>query len=304
MVNHSEILLTPIFTIKKRFSQFIVFTGVLSVLFLLLKIANNEILNFLDINYEEIIPSIITPQEAFSIFPEFTIITLLTYGIWTITSIVIFTGLIVFMMYSLDDLQKNKNISYKSNIDKALDKSPQVLYTGGLSLILLMVLYALFIIPGIIFTIFWLFAIPITLFTNAKGFTALKESTQLLYNKWWNTFLLFIITIILLRILYVFITQYIEPSIMSLISQDVVEFIFLFGIHIVKTILVIYGVLLLLELYSKYSQKTTQSSSREEIAKNYIQQYRGSFSKQAIKNALEEEFNNRDEAEQLVEKYY
>jgi len=53
---------------------------------------------------------------------------------------------------------------------------------------LLMILYLLLIVPGIIFTIYWIFASYIFIIENKSVMQSLKKSKQIVRGNWWNVF--------------------------------------------------------------------------------------------------------------------
>ncbi len=64
---------------------------------------------------------------------------------------------------------------------------PVMLVTVYLT-ILTQVGYAFFVIPGIMATVYFLFATPLTVAGEARGFSALTASTALVYGRFWQTF--------------------------------------------------------------------------------------------------------------------
>lgn len=81
-----------------------------------------------------------------------------------------------------------KKFTFKQAKNKGLEQwGKTFMYALGLG-IMLILLYILLIIPGLIFNIFWTFAIYFIILSNKKLFEAMKASKQLVQGQWWRTF--------------------------------------------------------------------------------------------------------------------
>jgi len=79
----------------------------------------------------------------------------------------------------------------------------------------------LFIVPGVIFFIWYLFSFFIVVFENAKPLNALKQSKALVVNHWLGIFLRWIMPMLIYSILIVLL-RWIVAQIYNLISPDLV----------------------------------------------------------------------------------
>ncbi|MFH1426527.1 MAG: hypothetical protein ABIG66_03840 [Candidatus Kerfeldbacteria bacterium] len=89
--------------------------------------------------------------------------------------------------------------------------------------ILLIPLFLLFFVPGLIFSIYWLFITPAVVIGGKKYFEALKYSKQLLQGHWWQAFgrivvLLIVFVIIALVLSYASSTFTMVPVVGSVIN--------------------------------------------------------------------------------------
>jgi len=112
-------------------------------------------------------------------------------------------GIALLIKYKID----NKNIGLKSIFKKSLSRWPASIGTQIITGILLICLYLLLIIPGIIFTIYWMFIVLVVILNNKSGINALKYSGSVVNGRWWKClgyslfiFLFSILSIIVLSI--------------------------------------------------------------------------------------------------------
>ncbi len=71
---------------------------------------------------------------------------------------------------------------------KALSRWPAAIWTNILMVIFLIPLFLLFIIPGIIYLVYWFFAIYAVALSNKTGKEALNHSKKIVKNRWWTVF--------------------------------------------------------------------------------------------------------------------
>lgn len=89
---------------------------------------------------------------------------------------------IAVFMYLLR-LIEGKQIDTEQLIWEALHKSPLVIGTALLQLVLLVVLYLLLIIPGVIFTVFWIFTLYVVVYYDKGRMAALDESKSIVRGR-------------------------------------------------------------------------------------------------------------------------
>ena len=110
----------------------------------------------------------------------------------------------------------------KTSIQKAYSKAfgrwPAAIWTNIVLGIFLIVLFALFIIPGIIYFVYWAFALYAVALSNKSGREALKYSKKIVNKRWW-TVLGYGILYEIIRLI-VFIPLIIVFGILSLILTD------------------------------------------------------------------------------------
>jgi len=98
----------------------------------------------------------------------------------------------IFLTLSLIYIGFYKSVKKKMGIGTAIKESKKYFWKFlGLSIVLslfLLGLFLLFIIPGIIFSIYWIFAVYILIRENTGIMEALRRSKMIVKGRWWKTF--------------------------------------------------------------------------------------------------------------------
>jgi len=85
-----------------------------------------------------------------------------------------------------------KNINDNKGIRKSLDYAwhnlASIVWIDILTSIIVIIGFILFIIPGILFSIWYAFSLMVLILENKKGWQALKQSRELTQGKWWGIF--------------------------------------------------------------------------------------------------------------------
>ncbi len=82
-----------------------------------------------------------------------------------------------------------EDIDFKLIIRRALNSLLPVAVTMFMMIIFLIILTMALIIPGIIFTIFWIFTLQVVVVTGLIGIPALRRSFYIVRKRWWRVFL-------------------------------------------------------------------------------------------------------------------
>lgn len=106
---------------------------------------------------------------------------------------------LVFMSISfiLISLSKKKEIKFKEIFKESKKYFWKFLGLGILIGISLSLLYCMLIIPGIIFTVFWIFAPFILIKENKKIIESMKKSFEMVKGQWWKIFLIYFILMVM-----------------------------------------------------------------------------------------------------------
>jgi hypothetical protein len=96
---------------------------------------------------------------------------------------------------------KNRDLDLKNLMVKSKPLFWQFFGLSLLSGLLLVLLYLALIIPGIIFSIFWVLASYVLIFEKKLGMAALKRSRELVKGYWWAIFARYLVYIIIYVIL-------------------------------------------------------------------------------------------------------
>lgn len=125
-----------------------------------------------------------------------------------------FIGLIatIGIVFLIKQRIDGKKITLKEAFNKSIQKWTLLIATMIIMLICLLGLTLLLIIPGIIFSVFWIFTVYVVILEDKSFFQAMKYSKKIVEGRWWKTFgiiILFgfmavLVTLILTGILGIF----------------------------------------------------------------------------------------------------
>lgn len=105
--------------------------------------------------------------------------------IWLPVGLILVSSLIMLFVYQQE---KWTYTDIKSLIMDFVYKIPKLIGTNIMLFIALILLFLLLVIPGIIFSVFWVFATSIVLYYWSRGKAALKKSKQMVKGKRRKTF--------------------------------------------------------------------------------------------------------------------
>ncbi len=140
---------------------------------------------------------------------------------------------------------------------KALSRLPQAIITTIIMGVLLAVLFILLVVPGVIFLVFWAFAIYAVVLNNKSGMDALNYSKSIVAGKWGIVFLYLLVIGILMAIIAGIINGIIGTG------GDSYLIVFLQGVvgDVVNAFFIISSVLLFLNLESLKLGRIADSKS-------------------------------------------
>lgn len=112
---------------------------------------------------------------------------MLQYGITLIPAAIIIQLLSLFFLICMIFILSNDK---KINLNKAIDKSKKFLGKSILLslwlILLLFPLYLLFIIPGLIYSIYWSFSFYVLIIEKSAIKESLKKSKEMVFKRWWT----------------------------------------------------------------------------------------------------------------------
>jgi hypothetical protein len=79
-----------------------------------------------------------------------------------------------------------KKIDLSAAYSKAFGRWPAAIYTNIVEAVFLLVLFLLIIIPGLVYSIYWTFAIYAVALSGKSGKEALNYSKTIVKNRWWT----------------------------------------------------------------------------------------------------------------------
>lgn len=114
----------------------------------------------------------------------FIFIFVLAYLIFIISSF--FVPLV--MAFLTEDMAHGKSADLKKAFQKSVPRFFPYLGTSIIQMIALVLLFLLLIIPGIIFSVYWMFTSSIVALRGKWGISAIQYSGQIVKGKWWKVF--------------------------------------------------------------------------------------------------------------------
>lgn len=252
---------------------------------------------------------------------------LYTYSIDTIV-VMGFIGLIntimyfVNLVYLYNRIQKNTR-TLSDSAGHFAKKFFPLLFTSIIAGFLLVCLYILLIVPGVIFTILWMFFIYAVLFRNKNFYSALKYSRSLVGGRKMmtiNNMLGFAFNqykLWLLPFLGIFVLIMFFPNTYAYLFGVFVVTVF-YNIFYLRTLTFNVNYFLALEDMNKgvsvgadlkaedipKPNSDVELSQKEINAKNYIEQYKSQFPRESIKTALVNTGIASAEVDVYLDKYF
>ena len=124
----------------------------------------------IDLHSDEIITSFVT----------ISLVTIIT----SLISLISAMALAFFVKSCIDE----KKISLQTAYLKALGRWPSAILTRIILSVLLIPLFLLIIVPGVIYSVYWGFAITAVALSGKSGKAALDHSKKIVKKRWWNVF--------------------------------------------------------------------------------------------------------------------
>lgn len=211
----------------------------------------------------------------------------------------------------------NKNKTFSDSIGHFFKKLIPLFLTWLLYIILIIPLFLLLIVPGIIFSILWMFFTHSVLFRNKSYWSALSYSKSLVSGKKLDTlnnliaFAFRMWKLWLIPFLLLFGIVFMNNTLLYL-SANLIASIF-FNVFYFYSIIFSVRYFLSLEkrngipneLAENIANSSNNEISQSEIkAKNYIEQYKSQFSKESIRNALINAGTPGPDVDIYINKYY
>lgn len=143
-----------------------------------------------------------------------------------VLSIVLALASIVFMnamIIVVADGAKGKKTEFKEALQRGWKRFGHMFVTYLLMVLFLIPLYIALVIPGIVFTIFWIFAIYAAVLSDKIGMGALKYSFNMVKGRWWLT-LGYVILFSLLTIPAVIVLMIVNGILMMILGDAAIMF--------------------------------------------------------------------------------
>jgi hypothetical protein len=90
------------------------------------------------------------------------------------------------LVYAVKELIEGRKTDYRNALRQSLKRWPAAVGTEMIMAVFLAGLFILFIIPGIIFAVYWSFALFAVMIRNKSGTFALYYSRSLVKGRWWK----------------------------------------------------------------------------------------------------------------------
>ncbi|MFZ2456112.1 MAG: hypothetical protein WAX07_06520 [Candidatus Altiarchaeia archaeon] len=131
----------------------------------------------------------ITPEEFSTLLSESmgdVIMSLLTLG--AISVMLSFVSLLSSMAlaFYVKSCLDGKKIDFSTAYSRAFGRWPSAIWTSIIQAIILIFLFLLLIIPGVIYSVYWSFALYAVALGGKSGKEALSYSKKIVQNRWWT----------------------------------------------------------------------------------------------------------------------
>ncbi len=109
---------------------------------------------------------------------------------WLLAALAGLVGVVIPLAVArlVDRLRQGQDTDFQTALKLGFQKWGVGLITMMLLGILLVLLFLLLIIPGVIFGVFWIFAVIVVALTDKQFFEALRYSQTLVRGRWWKLF--------------------------------------------------------------------------------------------------------------------
>lgn len=142
--------------------------------------------------------------------------------------------------YAIKKGVNNTSVSVKKTLNKTLLRLIDGIKTQVMVNIFLIGLFFLFIVPGIIYSIYWMFAMIVVVVKNKSGKEALDYSKDVVRGRWWKLFVYMIILslpVIFVSAIVSILTMFSNGNIIVLsLIDSVISFIAMF-LYVVISVL-------------------------------------------------------------------
>lgn len=111
---------------------------------------------------------------------------ILTALIFVILNGLIGVIMVMAIMYAAKSRRENREVDYKECFQVSLSRWWPAIYTNIMLTIFLISLFILLIIPGIIYSVYWTFALCAVVLCHKSGMDALDYSKAVVQGRWWT----------------------------------------------------------------------------------------------------------------------
>jgi hypothetical protein len=168
-------------------------------------------------------------------------------------NIIILSFLSTFLVISLIFVvsSKNKKISLGEVLNKSSGFYVKAILLSILMFFFLTILFLLFIIPGIIFLIYWIFAYYVLVVEDCSIMNAFKGSKKIVKGRWWEVFFKFTLISIIMWVINI-IFSWISEVILSLVPNlsEITDIIISsIVLYFIPTLTFIFGAIFMMKYY-------------------------------------------------------
>ena len=163
---------------------------------------------------------------------------------------------------------KWSDIGVRESYRRGWYKVKSLFWVSILSCLVMLGGYIIFVIPGIIFSIWFILVAYVVVLEDSKGINAMLTSRELIRNYWWSVFwrILFISIFVFVIIVLPLIFSQIFSAVVPSFEGGLVEGIINFSVNIISLILAPFTAIYLFLIYSKL-KKIKENSDLEESRK-------------------------------------
>lgn len=159
-------------------------------------------------------------------------------GLLSLINVVVALFFVVALISAINELSEDKTVTLGNTFDTAVEKCGPFLWIGILKGLAIVGGYILLIVPGIIFSVWFLFSSYALILEDKRDVSALKRSKQLVKDHWWYicgiTFaigaIFGLVTLAVAIILWLFSHSIANAPLIPKTPQDMKSFFFVFSV--------------------------------------------------------------------------
>jgi hypothetical protein len=122
----------------------------------------------------------VTPENILQFLPLLLAVGLITSLLGVLSELAI--------PYAIKSSIDGRKVGYKESFGKAVEYWRSGIYVEIMMTLFLIPLFLLLILPGLLYSVYWMFGVYAVILSNKKGKAALDHSKEVVKGRWWMVF--------------------------------------------------------------------------------------------------------------------